>query len=429
MSLEMMEEYEANETKEIQCPRALPVDVLLAADATNAHGALATINSLIDTAARSKCSLERLRIFFFTTPDDVPLYLALFAATNSSSFLGLHLHALPPLDIPKSFVVSDRFAQAERDLTATPNFVRLFIDKVSDVANDELVAHGEPPISRVLWLDTDVVVLRDVAPVFDSVLLGSRTSGPVIATSAKSDPHGYRVMFHHHERLIEMLPPLDVCLDVEKADMAAADDESCPHFNAGVMFLHVDRWRAARVSTFASLLLRANAMLAAQSDKLWDHVSNPPLVLLALVFGVEHMPWSPQLHFRLDNMSPRQVEKVARSVVHSLPLVIHYNGDTKPWMLSMACEDWDILRYFKQNFIGYGCPFAHTGGVPDIAECRTLRELGTRRTVNHKRYARWCRQYKEQRTSFGLSQRQEKERQQSSDVPRVNKTRALQLQD
>jgi hypothetical protein len=390
VSLEVVEEYATSEVTEIHCPRALPVDVLLAADATNAHGALATINSLVDTAARSSCSLARLRIFFFTTPDDVPLYRALFAATNSSSFHRLHLHALPPLDIPASFVVSDRFAQADRDLTASPNFVRLFIDKVADVANGELATHGEPPISRVLWLDTDVVVLRDVAPVFDSVLLGSRTSGPVIATSVTSDPHGYRVMFQHHKALEDILPPLKVCLEKEEAVL----DPFCPHFNAGVMFLHVDRWRAAGVSTMSSLLLQANALLGGHSAKLWDHVSNPPLILLAFMFGVEHMPAAPQLHFRLDNLTPSQVEKVARTVIRSLPLAIHFNGDTKPWMRAMACEDWTILRYFKQNFLGYGCPFARTDALAAVESCDTLRPLGTRKDVNKKRYDAWCQSYR-----------------------------------
>ena len=391
LSLETIEEYNVADVdvSEVHCPRGLPVDIILSADATNAHGALATINSIIDSSASSACSLARLRIFFFTTPQDMPLYTALFAATNSTFFQSLHLYPLPDLDIPQTYKVSNRFMTAERDLTASPNFVRLFIDKVTDVANLELVAQGRAPISRVLWLDTDVVVLRDIVPVFDSVLRGSRTAGPVMATSITNDPHGYRVMFSRHTTLTQLVPAVEPCLN--KTPEAAASERFCPHFNAGVMFLHVERWRSLGVSTLATLLLQANAQLIADNARLWDHVSNPPLVLLALLFGVEEMSVSPQLHFRLDNLTPKEIEKLSRAVDHSLPMVIHYNGDTKPWMPSLGCESWSVLSFFKQHFIGYGCPFAHTEGAANLTDCRTLRPLGVRRDVQRKKFRDWCR--------------------------------------
>lgn len=160
-------------------------------------------------------------------------------------------------------------------------------------------------VARLIWLDTDTVVLRDVADLWaqdqgDSTMLAVQDMVvPFIASR-------YGVSAHEELGL----------------------DRGARHFNAGVMVIDLDRWRAERVSE------RAMEYLTRYRQRVcfWDQEG-----LNAVLVG----RWKP-LDARWNVIAsvagrsfyrPRHLDPQTYRVMVSDPWIVHYAGTWKPWIL------------------------------------------------------------------------------------------------
>ena len=359
------------------------VNVVLGADRRNFIGALSTINSLVDSVRNSPGGLDRLRVFYFTNEGDLDFYRSLFFDKAPLSIPHFHLLPLPNISFSSKTTVDARFAHQDRNLNTYENYARLFID---------VVLADFPDVVKLIWIDTDVIVARDPAPFFHGVLNGASTDGDIMAAFAENRPRSYTVMFTNKEALQPVAPGGAACafegvVMRKESRKELRPDVYCPHFNAGVLAMRVDRWRARNVTARAKQLLAADAITFHMTGKpLWEHVSNPPLVLLAQEMGMEMMAEPVQFHFRMDHEDDKTLEDLRLQTLKRNPYFIHYHGETKPWHRDASCHRYGISEFFELSAIGLGCT------VDDVLAdtCATLRPLGYRKILNKKVFERWC---------------------------------------
>jgi lipopolysaccharide biosynthesis glycosyltransferase len=159
--------------------------------------------------------------------------------------------------------------------------------------------------TRVIWLDTDTVVLRDVAELW-------------------AQDQGDSTMLAVQDMVVPFVASRYGVSAYEELGL----DAGAPHFNAGVMVIDLDRWRAERVSE------RAMEYLARYRQRVcfWDQEG-----LNAVLVG----RWKP-LDARWNVIAsvagrsfyrPRHLNSPTyRLTVHD-PWIVHYAGTWKPWIL------------------------------------------------------------------------------------------------
>lgn len=163
-------------------------------------------------------------------------------------------------------------------------------------------------LSRVLWLDCDMLVLADVSALWDTA------SGAEIALA---------------------VPDERVPLVSSRFGVAAWQELSlareAPHFNAGLLLVNLEAWRAQQVST------RSFDYLRRYRDRVyfWDQEA-----LNAILSG----HWRP--------LDARWNRHPAYSPAGEQPWILHFSGDLKPWLFEgrnphraqygkyLACTDW-----------------------------------------------------------------------------------------
>ncbi len=158
-------------------------------------------------------------------------------------------------------------------------------------------------ISRTLWLDSDLIVLRDLAALWNTPLDGKLIGAAQdLTVPYVSSARGLR----HYRRL----------------GLTGRE----PYFNSGVMVIDLDQWRRQRVSDRVLGYLRSfarevyyhdqdglNAVLAGR----WKPL-DPRWNLIECVAG---QPFFHPEHLRADEY---------RSLVAD-PWIVHYAGPWKPW--------------------------------------------------------------------------------------------------
>ncbi|CAJ1329955.1 unnamed protein product, partial [Effrenium voratum] len=157
-----------------------------------------------------------------------------------------------------------------------------------------------PGLSRVVYLDVDVVVKGDLTELFDTPMRTEKGAHGTVAAVQRSNQ------------------PLKVYVDVLQPAVPQWLPSEAPSFNAGVMVIDLERWRRRQASRFVAEWIATNAR-----RRLWLHGSQPPLLLL---FHDEVVPlhWS----WNVDGLGhrlnyPKHVLNEAR--------VLHWTGPLKPW--------------------------------------------------------------------------------------------------
>lgn len=150
-----------------------------------------------------------------------------------------------------------------------------------------------PEVSRVVWLDCDVLVLDDLAELHDrkahGVCLDAVQDGWVRTVGSRHGIRAYR---------------------------ALGLDPAAPYFNAGVMCVDLDLWREHEVEERALEYLRRYAE---------DVIFHDQEALNAVLVGA----WS-----RLPprwNWSTHPVHTRSTSLGQTKPAIVHFAGSRKPW--------------------------------------------------------------------------------------------------
>ncbi|KAA2232462.1 glycosyltransferase family 8 protein [Salinarimonas soli] len=159
---------------------------------------------------------------------------------------------------------------------------------------------------RVLYIDGDVVVSRDLSPLWSLGMNGH----PVMAVENFSDP-----------TLDAAIPGLVSALGL---------DGAAPYFNSGVMLIDVPLWREL------SIVERTLEVLGRHPDKISFGDQDALNAAIAGDWGALDPSYNVQLHTVADfghrRWSPRERRRQQRALL-SAPTILHYTGPRKPWQV------------------------------------------------------------------------------------------------
>ena len=157
--------------------------------------------------------------------------------------------------------------------------------------------------SRVLYLDSDVVVDRDLLPMWERSFEG---------TAALAVP----------ERIVS-------CPEAGIAEWEALGlDPKSPYFNSGVMLLNLDVWREKNLHRKVIDYLRdpSNRFCYASDQEALNAVLAGQWKALDLRWNATHLLYSEKDRPRLEAMLETDLGPVARD-----PFIIHFTTEWKPW--------------------------------------------------------------------------------------------------
>ena len=179
-----------------------------------------------------------------------------------------------------------------------PIWGRMSVTTYYKLAIGDLLPAG---VRRAIWLDCDLLVLGDIATLWDADLNG------------------------HHALAVQdrVVPTVSSSFGIGPwRELGLAKD--APYFNAGVMLIDVDRWRRDGVAERAMAYLRTHH----QSVYFWDQEGLN--VVLAGRWGRLDEAWNCNLAV------PGAFEEVAGRPGHGAaggagPWILHFAGSIKPW--------------------------------------------------------------------------------------------------
>jgi lipopolysaccharide biosynthesis glycosyltransferase len=191
-------------------------------------------------------------------------------------------------------------------------------------------------VRRVLWLDADLLLRADPAPLWNTDLAGA-VAGACI--DARVPTVGARFGVHRFAA----------------HGLAAAD----PYFNAGVMLVDLDRWRAEEIEQRALAYLRD----AGSQVHFWDQEG-----LNAALAG-RWRPLSP-----VWNWSPNTG---ATGAAPGAPRILHFSGNLKPWRYAgrLAVHDAYYRTLDETAWAGWRPPASLWASVLARYESSPLRRL------------------------------------------------------
>lgn len=171
-----------------------------------------------------------------------------------------------------------------------------------------------PSVRRVVYLDADVVVLRDLAALFDD-----HTATAVAAVPRPK----MRPCYNKNASR----PGMFFCDDpkaraVFRSNGIDDPDEQLSAFNAGVAAFDLDVWRERGLRQRAEFWIRAHA-----TTRLWRLGSNPPLVLVAAgSFRPLDTRWN------CDGLGWKRTLDLDPACLRHGAFVWHWSGPRKPWL-------------------------------------------------------------------------------------------------
>ncbi|OAY77341.1 putative galacturonosyltransferase-like 7 [Ananas comosus] len=187
--------------------------------------------------------------------------------------------------------------------------VREALEQPLNYARNYLAELLEPCVRRVIYLDSDLVVVDDVAKLWATDLRGRTVGAPEYCAAANFSAY-FTPRFWSDPRL------------VAAAAFGRRRRRPC-YFNTGVMVLDLERWRrggaTARIERWMRVQRRA---------RIYDLGSLPPLMLVfaGRLAGIEHR-WN-QHGLGGDNARPAG----SCRDLHPGPVsLLHWSGSGKPW--------------------------------------------------------------------------------------------------
>jgi lipopolysaccharide biosynthesis glycosyltransferase len=167
-------------------------------------------------------------------------------------------------------------------------------------------------VDRVIYLDCDLIVLNDIASLYDTDLLGLPLAACLDFWLTGGPPFAPPIVGWGVEEWRKFLSEV-----VRLADQMA-------YFNAGVMVMDLERFRATGLMHDAEAFLeRTNYKTVYVDQDALNHVINGAFVRLDL-------RWNVLGNRRGTNNADRETSTPA-ALSHADPWIIHYAGPRKPW--------------------------------------------------------------------------------------------------
>jgi lipopolysaccharide biosynthesis glycosyltransferase len=175
------------------------------------------------------------------------------------------------------------------------------------------IAESLPPgVGKAIWLDCDMLVLADLAelwelPIGDSLALAV-TDALVPTLSSRFGVGGFREL---------------------------GLDGSSPYFNAGMMVLDAAQWRTSKVAAAAIGYLKRFR----ERVFFWDQEA------LNAVLAGRWTPVEPRWNWSANLERLSNNESASNGAIDGRPRIVHFSGNLKPWVVREATQ-FDIA-YFR----------------------------------------------------------------------------------
>lgn len=205
------------------------------------------------------------------------------------------------------------------NLAAGPNFARFYLDKLLPQS-----------IDKVVYLDADTIVLKDITWLYDTSLTRATPSNHAIAAVSRAHKPMCGSYLNCRSESVRLLL---------RSQRIYNPDEQLDAFNAGIMVIHLRRWRALRLTEHVQFWMNWNSNL-----QLYRLGSNPPLVL-AVRNNFQHL----DSRWNCQRMQPCWERGDAAAM--------HWNGPHKPWNLDNKRDVVEWLPFLRGVLDDGQCQF------------------------------------------------------------------------
>lgn len=220
------------------------IDIVIGGDSNYWPGMFATAKSIVESASRA--TQRRLRIHLLADEADGDEQMRRLEMLTDCALMSGAMMRDVGVDRPVLSLIkfdSRRFPfrigwsesknSVLRNLTSPHNFARFY-----------LAQYLPTSIRKIVWLDADVLVLDDIANLFDTTLVDSNTDnnddnddGLVFAACTTIRRFDFMIDMSPGSKILQRKPALSKCYQ-----------NNCEHFNAGVSMLRLDRWRRRNIT-------------------------------------------------------------------------------------------------------------------------------------------------------------------------------------
>jgi lipopolysaccharide biosynthesis glycosyltransferase len=259
------------------------VSVLFATDLNYLQHAVACIASLL-----ANNPAMRFDVLLVGTQDLTPLAARIHRSFEAEPRISLRI---------EKFAIPEGFNYPKHHRFTVETYFRFWIGELFPTAH------------RALYLDPDIIVTADIAELWNTDLGGKTLAAVPIPGSTRPAVHGF--------------PPGSL------------------YFNAGVMLMDLDQWRAHgyRDACLAYLAAHPEAAIDADQDIL-NICLRTDWVKLPYYWNMISPFYFP---FHDLQLSPAELDQARRDA-----RIIHFNGDSKPWSYfsrhPRRAEYWKYLR-------------------------------------------------------------------------------------
>lgn len=288
------------------------VHVVVAGDRNQAPGVVASSRSVFESTR----SPERIDLHVVVDPPshrDIEASLRC-AMRNDAGSRRITVHSFDVwryarVGAKKNLTIRAPINEHKGNLAAGPNFARFYLA--------ELLPRD---IVKVVYLDADTIVLKDVAHLFETSLTSATPESHAIAAVSRKYKAMCGSFINCKSSEVRFL------LRSQQIDDPETDLDA---FNAGVMVIHLERWRAQRLTRQVEFWISWNADLP-----LYKLGSNPPLVLA--------------VRDKFQHLDPRWNCQRSHTCWHPFEAgVMHWSGVNKPWFLNYKRDRVEWLPYLQ----------------------------------------------------------------------------------
>lgn len=257
--------------------------------------------------------------------------MAASIAAHASKSRPVRLFAFHFGDITVDFAdVANRLNSGSFTLTAAQvanPFDRALTEKHSCLTTSLRLAIGDllPGLSRVIYLDIDILVRAELSALFDADLRG-KTLGAVPDALAKHARENHLVIGNSE---LSLQIPFDVYCE----RVLALEDK--PYFNAGVLVIDLDQWRSNNIKEQCIAFYEKNPLLLFTDQDALNHICKNEVCYIDKEWN--YSPWLQNL----ASLSPQDMKEK----------IIHFAGPDKPWSVKL---DRDPDR-FDAEYWAFAC--------------------------------------------------------------------------
>ena len=301
-----------NDAVSLACnPKAIHIAMTI--DSEYLRGSIASVHSVL----RHTCCPENI-FFHFIASDSNSINTQFINQILHSTFPSLHFK----LYLFKENIVSNLISSSIRQALNNPlNYARSYLAELLD-----------PCVERVIYLDSDTIVVDDIQKLWQVSLSGSRVIGA---------PEYCHVNFKNYFSS-------EFWSDEEMVNEAFVGKSPC-YFNTGVMVMDLLRWREGDYTRKIEKWMKIQ-----RERRIYELGSLPPFLLVfgGEVEGLDH-------RWNQHGLGGDNVVNSCRSLHPGPVSLLHWSGKGKPWVrldsqvpcpLDYLWKPYDLYKPYEEHY-------------------------------------------------------------------------------